>query len=75
MSRSFFSEQIEILAERLEGTVEVAIIHNQPGGRVKFAATYWPAKFYQPSRPLTVLPGEPVVVVGRQGITLLVMPV
>jgi hypothetical protein len=38
MSRSFFYEQIEIFAERLEGTVEVTIIHNQAGGRVKFAA-------------------------------------
>lgn len=75
MNRSFLSEPIEFFSERLEGTVEVAIIHNQPGGRIKFAASYWPAKFYQPSRPLSVLPGEPVVVVGRQGITLLVMPV
>ncbi|MCG8361720.1 MAG: NfeD family protein [Pseudanabaenales cyanobacterium] len=44
------------------------------GGRVYFQATYWPARFYQSDCQLTVLPGDLVTIVGRQGLTLLVKP-
>ncbi|MDJ0707784.1 MAG: NfeD family protein [Leptolyngbyaceae cyanobacterium MO_188.B28] len=43
-------------------------------GRVYFQATYWPARFYQPDCQATVLPGDSVTIIGRQGLTLLVRP-
>jgi membrane protein implicated in regulation of membrane protease activity len=69
----FLPDPIELFPEQLEGTVDVVITSIQ-SGRVKFRNSYWPAKFYQPSHPSTAFPEEAVVVVGRQGITLLVIP-
>jgi hypothetical protein len=38
-------------------------------------ATSWFAQFYQPNGQTEILPGTTVKVIGRQGLTLLVMPV
>ena len=70
----FVPEKVEKFPAPLMGTVEKKITRSQPG-RVKCQGTYWPARFYQPNCEATVLPDEPVMVVARQGITLLVVPV
>jgi membrane protein implicated in regulation of membrane protease activity len=44
-------------------------------GRVKYQGTYWKAQFYRMSKQRTILPGEWVKVVGRQGIRLLVVAI
>ncbi len=66
--------QVTMFPKPSVGTVEQTITHHQPG-RVKFQASYWPARLYQPDYPLAVFPGERVRIVGRQGITLLVVAV
>ncbi|WP_225889470.1 NfeD family protein [Halomicronema hongdechloris] len=43
-------------------------------GRVRFQASYWPARLFNGSRWPALAPGEPVEVVGRDGITLLIKP-
>lgn len=64
------SEQIELFARPELGEVVQAIAPNRKG-RIKFRASFWPARFYQGAD--TALPPEQVAVVGRQGITLLVV--
>ena len=66
--------QITMFPKPSIGTVEQTITHHQ-SGRVKFQASYWPARLYQSDSPPAVFPGERVKVVGRQGITLLVVAV
>lgn len=54
----------------------VQVISSGQRGRVKFRASFWPAKFYsEASAGKQLLPLEQVTVVGIDGITLLVMPV
>lgn len=72
--RSQSPEEITLFSEPGKGEVEQIITENQPG-RVKFQATYWPARLYNPEYEITLVPDTPVVVIGRQGITLLVVPV
>lgn len=45
----------------------------QQRGRVKFRASFWPARLYQADER-QLLPTERVSVIGRDGITLLVEP-
>ena len=70
----FAPSEIEIFSEVIMGIVENKITQNQPG-RVKCLATYWPARFYHSNCDVVVFPDEIVKVVGRQGITMLVVPV
>lgn len=49
-------------------------IHAEQAGRIKYQGTSWPAQFYPGDCPRSVAPGEAVTVVGRSGITLLVVP-
>jgi len=67
-------ENFEMFAEPIAGTVEKTIAPNQPG-RVKCLGTFWPARFIEPDCQATVEADEPVMVVGRQDITMLVVPV
>lgn len=55
------------------GKAVKAIAADQPG-RVRFQATDWPAKLYQPT-PIGIERDRKVKVVGREGLTLLVVPV
>lgn len=68
-----FPSTVEMLPEPKRGTVEKAIAPNQRG-RVKAMGSYWPAKFYRADSLDQLLPGQSVLVVAREGITLLVMP-
>lgn len=70
----FAPSEVEIFSEALMGIVEKKIAQNQPG-RVKCLATYWPARFFHSNCNAVVFPAELVKVVGRQGITMLVVPV
>jgi membrane protein implicated in regulation of membrane protease activity len=66
-------ERIELFAQPGIGEVVQMITPNRRG-RVKYRASFWPARFYfDTERP--VEPSEQVVVIGRDGITLLVTPV
>ena len=56
------------------GIIEEIITESQPG-RVNFQATYWPARLYNPEQKITLLPNTSVIVIGREGITLLVVPI
>ena len=55
------------------GKVEQTIDQNH-SGRVYFQATYWPARFYNTDCQVKAVPGESIKIVGRQGLTLLVIP-
>ena len=71
--RSNFTSSVKLFKKPGNGQVKETINQDQPG-RVKWKASYWPAQFYQTEAHVSILPGEQVQVVGRQGITLLVMP-
>lgn len=64
---------IERFSAPFKGQVEseVGMFHQ---GRVRFQATSWFAQLY-PDSDMTLHPGEWVNVIGRQGLTLLVVPI
>jgi len=66
--------QVELFPEPCIGNVVETIEPPECRGRVRFRATQWPARFYYLDCPLTLKPGSAVVVVGMEGITLLVIP-
>lgn len=74
MSLTSLPETIEWFASVELGEVEQAITAHQRG-RVRFMATSWFARLYQPNAQTEVLPGTTVRVIGRHGLTLLVMPI
>ncbi|MGG6242532.1 NfeD family protein [Nodosilinea sp. AN01ver1] len=43
-------------------------------GRVEFQAVNWPAKLHLNDKALNISEGQKVVIIGRQGNTLLVFP-
>lgn len=72
------SSRIELFAQPGIGEVVQVIAPNRRG-RVRFRASFWPARLYsevdrQAQTQYPALPTEKVTVVGRDGITLLVMP-
>lgn len=73
MSSFFIQHKTELFSQPFAGIVEETIGPNG-AGRVKFDATYWPAKLYQATPETLLLPEQAVMVVGIQGITLLVRP-
>ncbi len=74
MKVALASHEIKLFSELGTGTVEETINPKYPG-RVKYKATFWPAQFYNQQEQVTLLPNESVTVVGRQGITLLVVSI
>lgn len=66
------SPAVKLFPGNVYGTVEKPITATQTG-RVRFQGSSWKARFYHPDYP-TVVGGESVKVIGRQGITLLVEP-
>lgn len=74
MSLTVAPETIEWFDCAKLSEVEQTITPHQRG-RVRFMATSWFAQFYQPNGQTETLPGTSVRVIGRQGLTLLVMPV
>jgi len=74
MSLTVAPDTIEFFAQAAIGQVEQPITRQQRG-RVKFMATTWFARFYQPNAQTQALPGTRVKVIGREGLTLLVTTV
>lgn len=66
-------ETIELFSVPVSGQVKEPIAANRPG-RVAAIASTWAARFYNPYCEVEIAPGEPVTVVGRHGIMLLVVP-
>ncbi|MDB9513361.1 NfeD family protein [Kamptonema animale CS-326] len=64
--------KFQMLEEPERGIVDEAIGPNQPG-RVKARGSYWPAELYQPDCQTPLLPGESVLVLAINNITLLVV--
>lgn len=74
MSLTFEPDTIEFFAQPVIGEVEQTITLYQRG-RVKCMASTWFAQFYQLTLQTETLPGTPVKVIGRRGLTLLVVPI
>jgi hypothetical protein len=71
MSLTLTRETIEFFPQASIGEVEQTItLHKR--GRVRFMATSWLAQFQHPNERRSALPGASVLVVGREGTTLLV---
>lgn len=73
MSLTVAPETIELFAQPGVGEVEETITSHHRG-RVSFIATTWFAQFYYPSHAVEAAPGTTVRVIGREGLTLLVVP-
>jgi membrane protein implicated in regulation of membrane protease activity len=69
----FSNDKPELFPEAIEGVVEETISSLHPG-RVECLGTYWPAQIYKFECQLTLIPEQTVCVIGRVGITLLVIP-
>ncbi len=73
MSLSDFLQNTDLFPLQGQGIVQQAILPPY-SGRVRFRATYWPARLSQTTTLGKLQPGDPVEVVGRDGLTLLVQP-
>lgn len=69
----FMTHHPEYFSTPQPGVVTEDILPNCLG-RVKFRASLWRAKLRQPSSQV-VHEGQVVIVIGRQGLTLLVQPI
>lgn len=67
------ASKVEWFAQPGVGEVVKLITPNERG-RVKFRASFWPARLHPDADPNSLSPKQSVVVVGRDGITLLVTP-
>ncbi|MFZ4675121.1 MAG: NfeD family protein [Nodosilinea sp.] len=72
MTLSTLSQSSDLTTFQGRGVVERTITSSTPG-RVYFQASYWPARLVQPGAA-RLQPGDPVTVVGRESLTLLVKP-
>lgn len=66
-------EQTEDFSFKGRGRV-VQTINGYYSGRIRFQATYWPARLLQPEINCVLAPGTWVEVIEREGLTLLVSP-
>ncbi|MBW4465587.1 MAG: NfeD family protein [Pegethrix bostrychoides GSE-TBD4-15B] len=64
---------IELFSSPHEGIIDRPIVAHQPG-RVKAMGSIWNARFYQIERQIVIAVGDRVLIVGRQGLTLLIVP-
>jgi membrane-bound ClpP family serine protease len=72
MSLLYLPETVELFPHALSAIVDETIAASAPG-RVEFQSSYWFAEFYQEGYG-AIEPGTVVQVVGRRGLTLLVLP-
>lgn len=72
MSLDFF-QNTDLFPFEGRGTVERTVKPFYPG-RVRFQATYWPARLWDTQSADSLQPGAPVQIVGREGLTLLIKP-
>lgn len=67
------TETTEIFSQ--QGTAKVLrAITSEDAGRVRFRGTDWPARLNRSDSQIFVVPSAKVLVIGRQGLTLLVEP-
>jgi hypothetical protein len=66
-------ESLELFVQPILGKAEKMITATHPG-RVQAMATSWPAELLEVDENTHIFPGESVTIMGRRGITLLVMP-
>jgi membrane protein implicated in regulation of membrane protease activity len=72
--RTLFSpSSSKMFPQPVRGTAIGEINHTQ-SGQVKYQGTFWTATLYESDCQLTIQPGEPVTIIGIQGINLLVVP-
>lgn len=71
--KKVFTPEVKLFGKPGDGQVEKTISTDQLG-RVKWKGTSWPARFYQNEGQANIFPGNPVKVIGRQSIILLVVP-
>ncbi|MBE9139157.1 NfeD family protein [Nodosilinea sp. LEGE 07088] len=69
----FGSPSLEFFTPPGEGIATQSITSNN-AGRVDVNAVSWPAKLHLNDRVLNISKGQKVVIIGRQGNTLLVVP-
>lgn len=75
-------QSVELFPTPEIATVDLTISYDRPG-RVKYQSSYWPARFFDSNtdsncaieQSIALKPKEEVMVVGREGITLLVTPI
>jgi hypothetical protein len=72
--RDKWADELNIFPEPLPGLTDETISYNLPG-RAYFQASYWPAKLRDENRRTVLEPGQQLLVVGTENITLLVAPV
>lgn len=72
MSLLYLPETVELFPHALPATVNETIAASTPG-RVEFQASHWFAELYQEGYG-AIEPGTVVKVIGRRGLTLLVLP-
>lgn len=70
---SVAKKQVEFFSEGVEGTLTQTLT-NQSESRCKVHGVYWSAKLYQVGRPMCLLPGTPLKILGRENLCLLVQP-
>lgn len=70
---SSFYPAVQIFPYPGNGIVTETITTTQRG-RVKFDSSYWPARLHEINVPTRLTPQDLVIVVGREGMTLLVQP-
>ena len=75
MSLTFLPETTEWFSCPQLGKVEQTITPSQQG-RIRFMATFWFARLYRPNahNQIELLPGTTVKILGRQGLTLIIVP-
>ena len=64
---------IEMFSEGLSGVVTKPITLYQTG-RIKCQGVSWRAQLYQPNCQVTLLIGQPVIAIGRENLTYIVIP-
>lgn len=73
IKRDKWADELKMFAKPLPGRAEELISYNQPG-RASFKASHWPAKLYENNRRIVLEPGQSLLVVGQENLTLLVVP-
>lgn len=69
----FTPDPIEYFPTPVTEKIVATVTPTRPG-RVQYGSTFWFAQFHHTNCQVAVLPGYKVLVIGRQGNTLFVVP-
>jgi hypothetical protein len=70
---SFYRPNYQLFAQPGTATV-VETITLSRRGRVRYLSSYWPARLHQGTSSTQLTPEQTVLVLGREGMTLLIQP-